>query len=157
MMRTQVKRQVLKEQITTNALAAEPRRPALVGHPLYQIAIKPPAVPLTKGPRTADAGATVPQQSFVWSLEDDVFTLLAAQFFPLKSGPWSQNRLKHFLWEKNKTKQVHRSIYQQYAKGTVLTSCGTPSRITCNQNIPGTKPWYVLVHPKKKKMKKTKT
>ena len=35
-------------------------------------------------------------------------------------------------------------------KGTVLTSCGTPSRITCNERIPGTYPWYAVRIPEKK-------
>ena len=35
-------------------------------------------------------------------------------------------------------------------KGTVLTSCGTPSRITSNERIPGTYPWYAVSIPEKK-------
>ena len=27
-------------------------------------------------------------------------------------------------------------------KGTVLTSCGVPSRLACNQTLPGAYPWY---------------
>ena len=30
-------------------------------------------------------------------------------------------------------------------KKTVLTSCGVPSRITCNESIPGTYPWYMHI------------
>ena len=41
-------------------------------------------------------------------------------------------------------------------KVTVLTSCDTPSRITCNQIITGTYPWYIrtCVHPTKKSEKR---
>ena len=40
--------------------------------------------------------------------------------------------------EKNKTVHALR-------KGAVLTSCGLPSRITCNERKPGTYPWYILL------------
>ena len=46
---------------------------------------------------------------------------------------------------------------QYQDQGTVLTGCGIPSRITCNQPIPGTYPWYqISVHPKKDEAKKQK-
>ena len=46
-------------------------------------------------------------------------------------------------WEKtNKYELVRRAVPDQSVRETVLTSCGIPSRITCNQLITGLYPWY---------------
>ena len=57
----------------------------------------------------------------------------------------------------NKYEIVRTAIPYQAARETVLTSCGIPSRITCNQIIPGACPWYDLYTRKKKRKRKTIT
>ena len=136
---------------------------------------------------------------------------------PLKSDPWSQNRLKHFLWEKNKqvrSRCTHVVPIVRKSNDTNELRYTNPYRIFyffipfiifallfsllvvtqirghiagsfpplpttvralhfyrekisalsslvdsrgCNQIILGTQPWYVLVHPKKRRKGKRKT
>ena len=68
----------------------------------------------------------------------------------MKSSPWSQSgyNKKSPAMEENKTMRAPQ--YQHpVRKGTVLTSCGIPPRVTCDEIIPGTYIHGIHVHQKK--------
>ena len=66
----------------------------------------------------------------------------------LKPSPRPQNRLRKSVSYARKQNNTRTAV--PVRKGKVLASCGIPSRITCNEITPGTRPWYIsYVHPKK--------
>ena len=78
--------------------------------------------------------------------DDDVLTL--AHFTEILPEAAKQVVTKTHLDDKHKRALRTVGSYQP-VKEAALTSCGIPSRITCNQIAPGTYPWF-CVHAKKK-------
>lgn len=77
--------------------------------------------------------------------DDDVLRVLLLWLKFLKSSTWTQNRVlqKQRL---DGRKQNNMCTAVSTRKGTVPTSCGVPSCITCNEIILGTCPWYIHTH-----------
>ena len=88
------------------------------------------------------------------SFDDDVLTLSIIAHFPEVQPRGHKNRLLYVQKKRldgRKQKNICTAVPVRKRTVLLIASCDAPSRITCNQIITGTYPWYIStqVHPKK--------
>ena len=91
------------------------------------------------------------------SSDDDGDDVLTLALISLKSRPWSQRQgsTRNSRWKK--TSKYKTTVYMHRSR-TITQPNGMPSRITCNQTIPGAcHPWYFNYTRKKRRTDEGKT